>query len=77
MDCQISFKDFPFLVDFHHRDPARKSFAISELPKKLGARRKAVVLEEIAKCDALCSNCHRKRHFLEKGTYVLNTLAAH
>lgn len=44
-------------MDFDHRDPALKSFRISE-----GGLRSRVSLEaEIAKCDVVCANCHRVR----------------
>ena len=47
----------PVCLDFHHRDPTIKGFTVS---RKLGGS-KALVLEEIAKCDVLCANCHRIR----------------
>lgn len=50
------------LFDFHHRDPATKSFAIS---KRLKSGSKAALLEEITKCDLLCCRCHRIRHINE------------
>jgi 5-methylcytosine-specific restriction endonuclease McrA len=42
-------------LQFHHRDPADKKFAVSgkALGKSLEELR-----EEAAKCDLLCSNCH-------------------
>jgi hypothetical protein len=45
-------------LDFHHRDPSTKSFAIS------GAhcRRWSDIVIELAKCDLICSNCHREHH---------------
>ncbi len=50
-------------LDFHHRDPSTKSFDI-------GVRASAISLEtlqaEVAKCDVICSNCHRVLHASEK-----------
>lgn len=44
-------------LDFHHlRD---KKFNISQMSKK-GSLEK--LLEEISKCEIVCSNCHRKIH---------------
>ena len=43
-------------LDFHHRDPSMKEFCIGRASSYSHVR----VLEEIAKCDVLCSNCHRK-----------------
>jgi hypothetical protein len=56
LDCGISGP--PFLFDFDHRDPAEKSFGLS-----MGGMTKslAVMREEAAKCDLVCSNCHRWR----------------
>lgn len=45
-------------LDFHHRDPAQKVRSISSMRGLSLAR----VREEAAKCDVLCSNCHRKHH---------------
>jgi len=49
----------PSCLDFHHRDgKIDKRGNIGEI------RRYAIpkLLEEIAKCDVLCANCHRKHH---------------
>lgn len=50
-NCGI--KDFRVL-DFHHRDPRKKSFCVSHTTK--GEKK---TLEEIQKCEVLCANCHR------------------
>jgi hypothetical protein len=49
----------PCALDFHHREPAEKSFKISEYAWKVSDER---LLAEIAKCDVLCANCHRVEH---------------
>jgi hypothetical protein len=50
---------FHFVVmDFDHRDPLQKKFQISTM---LGTRSWATIETEIAKCDLVCSNCHRLR----------------
>jgi len=45
-------------LDFHHRDPSTKKMEVSQMVAH-GYSKKSI-LEEIAKCDCLCSNCHRK-----------------
>jgi hypothetical protein len=47
---------------FHHRDPRTKSFAISVdgVPRAWSR-----LVEETAKCDLLCANCHREVHAAE------------
>jgi hypothetical protein len=62
-DCGHTFP--PVAMDFHHRDPASKSFEIG--PKRFSYS-KAKLLDEIAKCDVICSNCHRIRHHIERTT---------
>lgn len=45
-------------LEFHHRDPADKLFTIAHNVQ----RSTSVLLEEIAKCVVICSNCHKKLH---------------
>ncbi len=47
-------------LEFHHREPKLKGATISQLPDSWPMEK---VLEEIAKCDILCANCHRKEHW--------------
>ena len=58
--CKCGEKD-PACLDFHHRNPDDKKFDISSAVKR--GCSKGRILEEIAKCDVLCSNCHRKLHY--------------
>ncbi len=46
-------------LQFHHRNPADKSFTVSIHQTKRAWR---VVKAEIRKCDVLCANCHAERH---------------
>ena len=60
-DCGISYPEEPYVIfDFHHRNPEDKEFDWTKL--RLLSNDK--ITKEINKCDLLCSNCHRKRHFL-------------
>lgn len=52
------------VLDFHHQDPKEKDFAVANMIR-LGLSREKVLIE-IAKCEVLCSNCHRIRHWEEK-----------
>lgn len=53
MDCG---KRYPsFVMDFDHRDRATK---ICQVPE---SRSYSKLIEEIAKCDIVCANCHRYR----------------
>lgn len=56
IDCGES--DLPCL-EFHHRDPKQKEFKINYL-FNTGYDK---IEKEIVKCDLLCSNCHRKKHY--------------
>ena len=61
IDCGYKSKhDCAF--DFHHRDPATKEFALSTRLNKYSSDISQEVLDEVAKCDLICSNCHRIRH---------------
>ncbi len=58
-DCGIQYPHY--VMDFDHRDPKTKEFNVS------GAFRRGMsnkrLEAEIAKCDLVCSNCHRERTF--------------
>ncbi len=45
-------------LDFHHRDRSDKLGHLGVVRRFSKAR----ILAEIAKCDVLCANCHRKHH---------------
>ena len=47
--------------DFHHRDPAQKDFEV-KMKNFNGSWTDDEILEEVMKCDLLCSNCHRELH---------------
>ena len=59
--CQECGEDHIAVLDFHHRDDTQKDNHISWMVKRKGQESKLDV--ELSKCDLLCSNCHRKRHF--------------
>jgi len=65
MDCGHKFPYF--VMDFDHRDPTTKVTDVSILVKN--GTRWALVLEEIAKCDLVCVNCHRLRTYKGQSCY--------
>lgn len=51
-------------LDFHHKNPQDKKFNIGQgVGKRYNKER---ILKEIAKCFALCANCHRELHYKEE-----------
>lgn len=61
MDCGVKFN--PWVMDFDHRPDEVKVNHVSHM---LGASIESL-LEEISKCDVVCSNCHRNRTYLRSG----------
>lgn len=62
--CMRCGFDHPAALQFHHRDPSTKEFNLSH-GASLGKPKKfpwPTILEEIKKCDLLCSNCHFIEH---------------
>ena len=47
-----------YVMDFDHRDPEVKTLGVSALLKESS---RAMVMDEIKKCDVVCANCHRER----------------
>lgn len=60
LGCALCGEDEPVCLDFHHRDPARKSFTLSGALRD--GRKFSDILDEIQKCTLLCANCHRRAH---------------
>jgi hypothetical protein len=58
-DCGGTF--LPHQMDFDHREPERKSFNVTSSRAMLMRRERLV--EEIAKCDIICANCHAVRTY--------------
>jgi hypothetical protein len=60
-DCGV---EYPFyLMDFDHREGEEKMSHVSRLVQQMNLER---LLAEIAKCDVVCSNCHRVRTYERK-----------
>jgi hypothetical protein len=50
---------FPhYVYDFHHIDPSRKEFSMTDLQDKAWHR----LEKELNKCILVCANCHRIEH---------------
>jgi hypothetical protein len=62
VDCAISNIR---VLEFDHRDPASKAAEVSFLARS--GYSLARVVEEVAKCDVRCANCHRMRTHLQRG----------
>src|SRR5579859_3699158 len=63
--CKVcGFRESPVALDFDHKDPNKKSFLIS---RKLGNLTLEKIKVEVEKCDVLCANHHRMRHFCSVG----------
>ena len=57
-DCRGSFA--PHQMDFDHRDGTVKRFTMMSGGAML--RSTSALLDEVAKCDVVCANCHRISH---------------
>lgn len=60
MDCGVSYP--PYVMDFDHvrGEKVRNVAKLSQFSSE------AKLLDEIAKCDLVCSNCHRERTWQRK-----------
>lgn len=62
LSCKKCGENRFYLLEFHHRDPSQKDYAISD---KIRVDVNQLV-SELEKCDALCANCHREWHYLSE-----------
>jgi hypothetical protein len=56
MDCGIKYN--PWVMEFDHRDPNEK---VENIGRAISRGSWTKLKEEVAKCDVVCSNCHRER----------------
>lgn len=61
LKCKECGENHPAVLDFHHRDPNEKVMSIGNIIGRKWSIDK--ILNEMNKCDILCSNCHRKLHW--------------
>ena len=59
----------PVVLEFDHRDPKEKIDSVCEMINRRFSLGK--IMAEIAKCDVLCANCHRRRTAEQFGWYKL------
>lgn len=58
--CQkCGYNRFYGALDFHHLDPSKKDFSLSEFRFR---GMNDIIKKELDKCILLCSNCHRELH---------------
>jgi hypothetical protein len=60
--CQRCGEAHPACLDFHHRDRSAKSANVADIGSRRGWSIERVLVE-LAKCEVLCANCHRKVHW--------------
>lgn len=60
LQCSFCSEDEICCLDFHHHDPSKKEKAVGQMVNDGWGKKR--ILEEIAKCQVVCSNCHRKIH---------------
>lgn len=61
--CLVCGEKHPACLDFHHRDGKTDKLGDIGTMRHFGIKR---LNAEIAKCDVLCANCHRKHHWQER-----------
>lgn len=63
--CTDCGEDDPIVLEFDHLDAKAKSFTIGGA---ISYRRWQSILDEMAKCEVVCANCHRRRTARRRGT---------
>jgi hypothetical protein len=61
LECAQCGESHPATLQFHHRDPQKKEFNLSEAVREGYSIER--IKKEVAKCTVLCANCHAKEHY--------------
>ena len=64
--CRDCGEDDPVVLDLHHRDPTTKSQILKRRSGSLLILSWPNLRAELALCDVLCANCHRRLHHKEQ-----------
>lgn len=62
LKCEMCGEDHPACLDFHHSDAKEKFMGVAEMVSFAYSEER--ILQEIAKCNVWCANCHRKHHWI-------------
>jgi hypothetical protein len=58
--CMIcGYSKYIGALEFHHRDATKKDFQVSKIKNH---KWNEYIINELDKCDLLCSNCHKEIH---------------
>ena len=68
LKCSKCPEDHPGCLDFHHVDGSTKEYGVFSMVNR-GCSIQTIE-KELAKCVVLCSNCHRKHHYDERGQHL-------
>lgn len=55
---RCGYDKHPAAMEFHHLDPSKKEFTLGHVANKSWKS----IVEEVKKCELVCSNCHRIEH---------------
>ena len=64
MSCTRCGNDDIRVLDFHHLDRTTKEASVSDMIRRGWGKDR--IIQEIAKCEVLCANCHRILHWEER-----------
>lgn len=64
MDCGVQYP--PYVMDADHRDRDDRKFSLSRATADVTEEQ---FMEELAKCDIICANCHRIRTYKNGGFF--------
>lgn len=60
LKCARCPENFWACLEFHHKASYKKEIAVSQAIAQGWCKER--IVREIAKCEVLCANCHRKHH---------------
>lgn len=62
--CISCGESHPACLDFHHKKRAGKEISIAVAAHRRWSLKR--LMAEVAKCEILCANCHRKLHWKDR-----------
>lgn len=59
---ECGYKKYIGALEFHHLDPTKKDFLLSQFRFTSYQKNEQLILAELDKCILVCANCHREIH---------------